>query len=154
MLPTSVLRSSIRLFGALLVCAACASSSACDEKLSSITGPTPNLTTTFTSFMTEIVQSGTNTACINCHTPGGPASGLLVLTPQVAYANLVNAPSRQKPGETLVIPGDPETSYLIKKLEGRAGITGLRMPRSGPPYLTDGQIRVIRRWIENGAVND
>lgn len=28
------------------------------------------------------------------------------------------------------------------------------MPRNGPPYLTPGQITVIRRWIENGAPNN
>jgi len=53
----------------------------------------------------------------------------------------------------LVIPGDPESSYLVRKLEGR-DINGLRMPRNGPPYLTDGQITVIRRWIEIGAPRD
>jgi hypothetical protein len=31
---------------------------------------------------------------------------------------------------------------------------GLRMPRTGPPYLTDGQIEVIERWIEQGAKNN
>jgi len=30
---------------------------------------------------------------------------------------------------------------------------GDRMPRLGP-YLSDGQIRIIRRWIELGAKND
>jgi hypothetical protein len=53
-----------------------------------------------------------------------------------------------------VLPGDPENSYLIHKVEGRPGIVGLRMPRSGPPYLTDGQILVIKRWIEIGAPNN
>jgi hypothetical protein len=139
--------------GGLLVVLACVTLSACDEKLSSITGPTPNLEPTFTSFLNEIVQSGTNQACINCHVQGGPAGGLLILRPEVAYGNLVNAPSRQKPGAVLVIPGDPENSYLIQKLEGR-DIVQLRMPRNGPPYLTDGQIRVIRTWIQRGANNN
>jgi hypothetical protein len=30
----------------------------------------------------------------------------------------------------------------------------VRMPQIGPPYLTDGQILVIKRWIELGAHND
>jgi hypothetical protein len=51
----------------------------------------------------------------------------------------------------IVAPGDPERSYLIHKLEGRPGIVGLQMPRNGPPYLTAGQIQVIKRWIEIGA---
>ena len=89
------------------------------------------------------MQADTNQACLNCHVPGGIA-GFLDLRPEVAYNNLVNAPSRQKPGAMLVVPGDPDNSYLIQKLEGRAGIAQLRMPRNGPPYLTDGQILVIR----------
>jgi hypothetical protein len=137
-----------------LVVLACVVLSACDEKLSSLTGPTPNLQPTFTSFLTEIAQSGTNQACINCHVQGGIAGGLLNLRPEVAYNNLVNAPSRQKPGAVLVIPGDPENSYLIQKLEGRSGIVQLQMPRNGPPFLTEGQILVIRTWIERGANNN
>jgi hypothetical protein len=53
-----------------------------------------------------------------------------------------------------VAPGDPENSYLVHKVEGRPGIIGLRMPRNGPPFLTEGQIRIIRRWIELGAPRD
>jgi hypothetical protein len=70
-----------------------------------------------------------------------------------AHSQLVNRPGRNA-GTTLVIPGDPENSYLIHKLEGRPGIVGNRMPNNGPPYLTDGQIRIIRRWIEDGAPNN
>ena len=71
---------------------------------------------------------------------------------EVAYANLVGT-ARLKPGVQRVIPGDPDNSYLIHKLEGRGGIFGVRMPYNGPP-LTDGQILVIRTWIRNGADNN
>jgi hypothetical protein len=63
----------------------------------------------------------------------------------------VNVASRGKAGAIRVIPGDPDNSYLVKKLEGSAGISGRRMPFSGPPYLTDGQILILRRWIALGA---
>ena len=53
-----------------------------------------------------------------------------------------------------MIPGDPDNSYLIRKLEGAANITGARMPRNAGPYLTEGQMLVIRRWIALGAKND
>jgi hypothetical protein len=52
-----------------------------------------------------------------------------------------------------VIPGDPQNSYLIRKLEGR-DINGERMPRGTGPFLTEGQIIVIRKWIEDGAPNN
>lgn len=55
---------------------------------------------------------------------------------------------------TTVVPGNPDASYLAQKLEGLAGIVGVRMPRNGPPYLTEGQMVIIRRWIELGAKKD
>ena len=48
----------------------------------------------------------------------------------------------------------PTNSYLIHKLEGGPDIVGERMPRGTGPFLTDGQMLVIRRWIELGANND
>ena len=59
-----------------------------------------------------------------------------------------------KPAPIRVIPGDPENSYLIHKLEGRPASSGCGCRSSVRPYLTDGQILVIRRWIELGARND
>jgi hypothetical protein len=91
-------------------------------------------------------------ACISCHTTAQQNFvGRLDLTPTVAYDQLVNFPSTNKPGAIRVIPGDPENSYLVHKVEGRPGIFGLRMPNNGPPYLTLGQITILKRWIEIGA---
>ena len=130
----------------------------CDEKLSDVTGPTPNLEVRFSSIQEQIFEnsdSSGRSACIQCHNNQGQLfAGRLNLTHAVAYDNLVNVAARNKAGATRVIPGDPENSYLIHKLEGRADIFGLRMPQNGPPYLTDGQISVIKRWIELGAAND
>jgi hypothetical protein len=133
----------------------CALGVACDEKLSSVTGPTPNLNPSFSSINANIFQttdSSGRSACVTCHGGARPASGLDLSGN--AYAALVNVPSREKPGQMLVEPGDADSSYLYQKLEGTTGIVGLRMPRNGPPYLTDGQIQVIERWIEEGAKNN
>jgi hypothetical protein len=133
-------------------------SAACDEKLSSITGPTPDLSPSFSSIQQTIFSASDPSgrlACVQCHTDQGRApTGNLVLMEGRAHQQLVGRPSPGKPGETLVIPGDPDNSYLIKKLEGRADIVGVRMPRSNGPFLTEGQIRVIRRWISEGAANN
>jgi len=135
----------------------CALGAACDEKLSDITGPTTNLNPSFSSINQNILQSSDSSgrsACVQCHTNQGrnPAGGLNLAGDP--YSALVGKPSVGKPGAILVIPGDPESSYLYQKLEGTAGIAGLRMPRNGPPFLTDGQIEVIERWIEEGAKNN
>jgi hypothetical protein len=129
---------------------------ACDEKLSDLTGPTENLEPTFSSIQQEIFENSDSSgrlACTQCHNPVGGRFNGLDLSHAVAYGNLVGAGSRGKPGAVRVIAGDPVSSYLIHKLEGRAGIVGARMPLLGP-YLTDGQILVIKRWIETGARND
>jgi hypothetical protein len=130
---------------------ACAS---CDEPLKDVVGPSPNLTPTFSSVNQEILQStdlAGRTACVNCHNNIGrnPAGGFNMAGD--VYAAMVNVPSRERPSLMIVAPGNPDASYLIHKLEGRAGIAGARMPLNGPPYLTPGQILVIRRWIELGA---
>jgi hypothetical protein len=130
----------------------------CDEALSDLTGPTPNLAPTFSSISREIFQttdSSGRLACVQCHNEAGRTftAGLSLQT-QTAYAELVGVASRQKPGLMRVAPGDPENSYLIHKLEGRADIVGLRMPRNTGPFLTEGQMSVIRRWIQLGARND
>jgi hypothetical protein len=142
--------------GALL--ALCVMSSACDENLSSVAGPTPNLTPTFSSIQRDIFQAADSSgrpSCASCHNPNGFAfrSVGLDMTSDVAYALLVGVPARQKPGLLRVAPGDPENSYLIHKLEGRADIIPVRMPQRGP-YLTDGQISIIKRWIQLGARRD
>lgn len=130
----------------------------CDENLSDLTGPTPNLAPNFASIQKEIFStqdSSGRQSCIQCHTSVGrtPAAGLN-LVEGASFAALVGRPSVQKSGETLVIPGDPDNSYLVKKLEGAAGIAGLRMPRNNGPFLTEGQMLVIRRWIKEGAANN
>ena len=53
----------------------------------------------------------------------------------------------------LVEPNDAENSYLIHKLDGRAGIVGVRMP-VGASFLSDADIDVIKQWINAGAQNN
>jgi hypothetical protein len=128
----------------------------CDEALSDVTGPTPDLEPTFSSIQQNIFSSGDSSgrpACTNCHNAVGSRFNGLDLSPAVSYNNLVNVAVRQRPGSIRVVPSNPDASYLVHKIEGRSGITGGRMPLGGP-YLQEGQILVIRRWIEIGAPNN
>jgi len=144
---------------ATILLAAALGAAACDEQLSDLTGPTPNLTPTFSSIANDIFNASDSSGrvgCTQCHTTAGgrtPPQGLS-LEPALAYASLVGVASRQRPGMLRVAPGDPDNSYLVHKLEGRADIVGQRMPRTNGPFLTEGQMMVIRRWIELGARND
>jgi len=149
--PSSLLRAGVMAF-VLAVLAA-----GCDEALSDIAGPTPNLEATFSSIQSTIFEASDSSgrpACTDCHnTRFAQFNGGLDLSHDLAYANLVGVASRGKAGAVRVIPGDAANSYLIHKLDGRSGIVGLRMPTSGP-YLTAGQLAVIQRWIELGARRD
>lgn len=86
--------------------------------------------------------------CTQCHAGAAAPLGLR-LDEASAYAMLVNAPSVEVPSLNRVTPGDPNNSYLIQKLEGRAAVGG-QMPLGQPP-LPASTINVIRQWIANGA---
>jgi hypothetical protein len=132
--------------------------SGCDEKLSTLAGPTPSLEPTFSSIQREIFESTDSSgrsACTSCHSnTGRTPSGGLNLNHDTAYDQLVNHAVNEKAGATRVVPGDSGNSYLLQKLTGAPAITGRRMPFNGPPYLTDGQIQIIQRWIDIGAPNN
>lgn len=145
------MRRHIRL---LCVVSAILSGAACDERLSDIAGPTPNLEPTFAAIQRDVFEAADSSgrrACIACHTDVGrtPAGGLN-LTRDVAYGQIVNVVSGRKAGAIRIVPRDPDGSYLVQKLEGRSDILGVRMPINGP-YLSAGQILILRRWVEEGA---
>jgi hypothetical protein len=66
-----------------------------------------------------------------------------------SYALLFNMPSMQVPGILRVAPGDPQNSYLVQKIEGRAAQGG-RMPLGRNP-LPQASIDLVRSWIAGGA---
>jgi len=87
-------------------------------------------------------------ALSGCHTGAGAPFGLQ-LDPGFSYGNLVNVPSPRDSNLIRVVPGDPDASFLIQKLDGTQTL-GERMPAGGP-YLTTATINVIRKWIQDGA---
>lgn len=86
--------------------------------------------------------------CTTCHTGAAAPLGLR-LDEGVSYALLVNAPSTEVPSLLRVNPGDPNSSYLMQKLEGTAQV-GARMPLGGAS-LPEETLAVIRQWIVEGA---
>ncbi|HVR44155.1 MAG TPA: hypothetical protein VMS56_12010 [Thermoanaerobaculia bacterium] len=111
--------------------------------------PPPDPSATFTRVQTEIFTP--TCTVIGCHDTFGQSEGLVLVAGQ-AYANLVNRPSTQMPALDRIEPGDPDRSYLYRKITGTAG-TGERMPAFSPP-LPPEQIALIRDWIRRGAPND
>ncbi len=54
-------------------------------------------------------------------------------------------------GLPLVTPGNANRSYIFDKIEGIPRCIPTRMPLNGPPYLSDADILLVRRWICEGA---
>jgi len=92
-----------------------------------------------------------DTRCIEHHGDHAVEAGLNLLE-GMSFEALVSAPSIQA-ALNLVEPNDPENSYLIHKLEDRAGIMGNVMPPRGDPLSAE-EIEVIRQWIAAGAQNN
>lgn len=92
--------------------------------------------------------------CSGCHSGNGSSlPGVQNLTAGNSYAALVGVASIEQPSLMRVAPGDANNSYLIRKLEGAAGITGSRMPLGGPP-LDTATLDRVKSWIAAGAPNN
>ena len=87
--------------------------------------------------------------CTQCHTGAAGPLGL-VLDSGYARQNLVAVPSVEMPSLLRVNPGNPDSSYVIWKIEGRSAIIGARMPLGLQP-LSSEQITAFREWIADGA---
>lgn len=90
-------------------------------------------------------------AVAGCHAGASPQEGLN-LSQAYAFESLVNVNSSEQPSVKRVHPGQPDNSYLVRKIEGVVSIDGDRMPADGPPYLSSAQNDTIRLWITNGAL--
>jgi hypothetical protein len=102
------------------------------------------------------VQKIFNARCATCHSVGGFADvrGIrALLTTGDSYDLIVNQPSVQDPDLTIVVPGDSANSLLFEKISSDAPTVGARMPLGGPE-MPAAEIEVIRRWIDEGALDN
>lgn len=74
------------------------------------------------------------------------------LSPGVAYEQVVGVASSQQSGLARVEPGDPENSYLVRKLRGDPGISGSPMPLIGS--VSEGARQLVIDWVRRGAPKD
>ena len=85
--------------------------------------------------------------CAQCHLGGANRGEYRLDTP----ASL-RVPGTENPGVPLVVPGDPEASYLYRKLVDRVPAAGDQMPQQQPPLSPHGK-ELVRLWILQGATS-
>ena len=100
-------------------------------------------------------------AVAGCHVgpvPAGPGQDLSL---GKAYASSVNVPSVEQPKLKRVKAGDPDASYIVRKIEGGPDISGVLMPNgcpgtplNGAQCLSPDDIAAIRTWITECALNN
>lgn len=101
---------------------------------------------TFTEVRDEVFVP--SCALAGCH-GDQPGEAGLYLGADMDLGQLVNEPSIDDPEQIRVIPGDPDNSYLIKKMERAPDIYGDPMP---PPFGADEDtVELVRAWIAAGA---
>lgn len=107
----------------------------------------PTIPVTFDSLYTNIVQvrCGVSGDMPSCHSAKSKQGGLDLSTPARAYDNLVG---KQKDDRGRVLPGDPECSTLMERVE--ADDDTVRMPLN-EERLPSGWRCAIQRWIAEGA---
>ncbi|MEZ5656622.1 MAG: hypothetical protein R3E04_12215 [Sphingobium sp.] len=104
------------------------------------------------------VQPIFSARCTMCHHESDHM-GELVLSPSLAYEQLVDAPAVGAPDFSRVIAKRPEASYLMMKLDGthaKVGGKGWIMPPPTNPFIRLGSSdrETIRLWITQGALNN
>jgi hypothetical protein len=92
--------------------------------------------------------------CITCHYEGSPTPPDLT-HPFDPIAGVVNVKSVFRADLDIVEPGDPDQSFLMRKLDALSPSSevGAPMPYGYRP-LAEHEVEVLRQWIAQGAPND
>ena len=97
------------------------------------------------SEFTKSVQKTIFAAPCRCHW-GLDASANLELYAPGLEARLIGRPSTMCPNLILVVPGDPDGSYLVRKLADVAPTCGERMPFATGTLSAD-DMQAVRDWV-------
>jgi len=115
------------------------------------------------SFAQDVAPLFSSTCAFSsCHGGTAPPGGIRLgpasnVSPSEVRSALVDAPAKTDASLVLVRPGDPDGSFLVRKLEGRfedlpcgPDHCGERMPQRNFP-LSDRDIQLVRNWVSQGA---
>ncbi|MBX2920735.1 MAG: chitobiase/beta-hexosaminidase C-terminal domain-containing protein [Chitinophagaceae bacterium] len=93
----------------------------------------------------DIIQPIFERKCVSCHGGSSEKGGLLLEDVKGMLAGGKSGP--------LFIPGQPDTSLIIKRIHLPAG-DKKRMPPASKPQLTETEIALLQEWIKAGAVTE
>jgi hypothetical protein len=112
--------------------------------------PPPGATT-----LTQLQNTIFSPICSGCHTGQGTQlpGALNLSSASTSFAALVGVASIQQSAVLRIAPNDPDSSYLVRKIQGTPGIAGQRMPLGGP-FLDQATIDQVRSWVSAGAQNN
>jgi hypothetical protein len=110
------------------------------------------------------VQPMFNRSCAQsaaCHAGGAPVQDLNLQAGQ-ARSQIVGVKATETRGEIRVKPGNPDDSFLVKKIEYPAGTPGDQMPvgcaidapTQGAVCPSPDEILALRQWIEECALDN
>ena len=120
-----------------------------DERVDSMDGGEVNLPSTDITLVQISDEIFSQSCAFNgCHGGGAPAANMSLEAESVA-AEIIGVASTQLANLKRVDPGNPEGSYLLKKLRGDSDIVNSQMPLGN--VLSGEQIEMIREWIAGGA---
>jgi hypothetical protein len=95
-----------------------------------------------------------------CHSGPAPTGGQ-DLTAGHSYKQSVNVRSTQQPKLKRVLPGNPDDSYMVRKIRGGPNISGVMMPQgcpgaplNGAQCLSADDIAAIVQWVTECAPNN
>lgn len=103
------------------------------------TGPPPNPDSV--SFSSDVLPLFNSKGCVTCH---GGSGGLTVTSVAALMTGGDHGPA--------IVAGNADGSILIQKLNANPPF-GARMPQGGP-FLSTTEIDLIKRWINQGALNN
>jgi hypothetical protein len=86
----------------------------------------------------------------SCHAGSTPQAGLDLSSLNGVYKTALGRPSLNAPGETLIVAGDPDRSYILKKIRGTQA-RGDSMPPPPATALCAARIQALEAWIRAGA---
>jgi hypothetical protein len=105
------------------------------------------------------VSCGTSgNKAFNCHSPEGAASSSFLDLTGDPHARLVGQVAVNPLGDVkdlvLVVPGDPEHSFLVQKLRLASALDphlGSGMPADAPGSICASSVDAVAQWIRDGA---